>query len=70
VTRALDEPYLNAWARLWTAAKARGVAVSDNDLWIAATAAFRGQTLVTCDRDHVRLAPELPVEVMFFAPPV
>jgi predicted nucleic acid-binding protein len=66
----IDDPYLNAWARLWAAAKARGVAIGDNDLWIAATAAFRGQTLVTCDRDHVRLAPELPVEVMFLAPPV
>jgi predicted nucleic acid-binding protein len=66
----IDDPYLNAWARLWTAAKARGVVLCDNDLWIAATAAVRGQTLVTCDRDHVRLAPELPVEVMFLAPPV
>lgn len=54
----------------WTAAKARGVAVGDNDLWIAATAALRGQALVTCDRDHVRLAPDLPIEVMFLAPPV
>jgi predicted nucleic acid-binding protein len=52
------------------AAKARGVAVSDNELWIAATAVGRRQALVTCDRDHVRLAPELPIEVLFFAPPV
>jgi predicted nucleic acid-binding protein len=66
----IDDPYLNAWAGLWSAAKARGVAISDNDLWIAATAAVRRQTLVTCDRDHVRLAPELPIEVLFFAPPV
>jgi predicted nucleic acid-binding protein len=61
---------LNAWVQLWVAAKARGIAISDNDLWIAATAAGLGQTLVTCDRDHVRLAPVMPVEVVFFAPPV
>lgn len=66
----IDDPYLNAWARLWVAAKERGIAVGDNDLWIAATAAFRGHALVTCDRDHVRLAPDLSVEVMFLAPPV
>jgi predicted nucleic acid-binding protein len=66
----IDDPHLNAWSRLWAAARARGVAVGDNDLWIAATAAVRGQTLVTCDRDHVRLAADLPVEVLFLAPPV
>jgi predicted nucleic acid-binding protein len=66
----LDDPHLNAWVQLWVAAKARGIAISDNDLWIAATAAGLGQTLVTCDRDHVRLAPDMPVEVVFFAPPV
>ncbi len=66
----IDDPHLNEWARLWAAARSRGVALSDNDLWVAATAAVRCQTLVTCDRDHVRLAPELSVEVLFFAPPV
>jgi predicted nucleic acid-binding protein len=66
----IDDPHLNEWARLWVAARSRGVALSDNDLWVAATAAVRRQTLVTCDRDHVRLAPELSVEVLFFAPPV
>jgi predicted nucleic acid-binding protein len=43
---------------------------SDNDLWIAATASSRGHALVTCDRDHQRIAPELPIEVVFLAPPV
>jgi predicted nucleic acid-binding protein len=66
----IDDPHLNEWARLWVAARSRGVALSDNDLWIAATAAVRRQTLVTCDRDHVRLAPELPVEVLYLQPPV
>ena len=52
------------------AARAKGVALSDNDLWIAATASSPGCALVTCDRDHERIAPEMPVEVVFLAPPV
>jgi predicted nucleic acid-binding protein len=66
----IDDPHLNEWARLWVAARRQGIALSDNDLWIAATASARRQVLVTCDRDHVRIAPELGVEVVFFAPPV
>jgi predicted nucleic acid-binding protein len=52
------------------AARAGGVALSDNDLWIAATASVRSQVLVTCDRDHARIARDLPVEVLYLAPPV
>jgi hypothetical protein len=26
--------------------------------------------LVTCDRDHQRIAEEMPVEVVYLAPPV
>jgi tRNA(fMet)-specific endonuclease VapC len=66
----IDDPHLNAWARLWVAAKAHGVAISDNDLWIAATANARRNVLVTCDRDHVRIAPDLGVEVLYLQPPV
>lgn len=66
----LDDPHLNEWARLSTAARTSGVALSDNDLWIAATASVRSQVLVSCDRDHVRIAPDLPVEVLYLAPPV
>lgn len=62
--------YASEWARLRSAAWTGGVAISDNDLWIAATASRREQMLVTCDRDHVRIAPELAVEVLFLAPPV
>jgi predicted nucleic acid-binding protein len=47
-----------------------GVALSDNDLWIAATASVRESVLVTCDRDHVRIAQDLPVEVVYLRPPV
>jgi predicted nucleic acid-binding protein len=62
--------YVDEWARLRVAARATGVAISHNDLWIAATASVRGHVLVTCDRDHVRIAPELPVEVLYLQPPV
>lgn len=66
----IDDSHLDEWARLSARARGKGVAVSDNDLWIAATASVRSCVLVTCDRDHVRLAPDLPVEVLFLAPPV
>jgi predicted nucleic acid-binding protein len=62
--------HIDEWARLRVAARRKGVAISDNDLWVAATASVRRLVLVTCDRDHVRIAPELPVEVLFLAPPV
>jgi predicted nucleic acid-binding protein len=62
--------YVDEWARLWVAARKAGIALSDNDLWVAATASRREQVLVTCDRDHVRIAKELPVEVLYLAPPL
>lgn len=62
--------YANEWARLRTRARKRGIAISENDLWIAATASLREQMLVTCDRDHMRIAPEMPIEVVYVAPPV
>jgi predicted nucleic acid-binding protein len=66
----IDDPHLNEWARLSSAARASGVALSDNDLWVAATASVRSRVLVTCDRDHVRIAPELAGEVLYLRPPV
>jgi predicted nucleic acid-binding protein len=66
----IDDPHVNEWARLSTAARASGVALSDNDLWIAATASVRPSALVTCDRDHLRIAPELGGEVVYLQPPV
>jgi len=62
--------YANEWARLSTTAHRRGIAISENDLWIAATASVRERTLVTCDKDHLRIAPELGGEVIYLAPPV
>lgn len=66
----IDRIYLDEWARLRNAARSRGIAISDNDLWIAATASVRQSVLVTCDRDHVRIAQDLPVEVVYLQPPV
>jgi predicted nucleic acid-binding protein len=63
--RAQDE-----WARLRAAARATGVAIGDNDLWIAATASTRRCALATCDKDHLRIAEKLPVEVVYMQPPV
>jgi predicted nucleic acid-binding protein len=66
----IDDPNLDEWARLSNAARASGVALSDNDIWVAATASVRSHALVTCDRDHVRIAPELGGEVLYLRPPV
>lgn len=62
--------HTDEWARLRSLARAGGIAISDNDLWIAATASVGERVLVTCDRDHVRIAKALPVEVVFLPPPV
>jgi predicted nucleic acid-binding protein len=70
VPLAIDDGDIEEWSRLMAVARAKGVALSDNDLWIAATASSRGHALITCDRDHQRIAPELPIEVVFLAPPV
>lgn len=66
----IEEPELEEWARLRVVAWKRGIAISDNDLWIAATASTCGSPLVTCDRDHLRIAAEMPAEVVYLAPPV
>lgn len=64
----LDYPDLDEWARLRDLAKRSGIAISDNDLWIAATASTRDHPLVTCDQDQVRLDDELPVDVIYLPP--
>lgn len=64
----LDFPGLDEWARIRNLSKMRGISISDNDLWIAATASTRGHPLVTCDKDQLRIEPDLPVPVMYLAP--
>ncbi len=66
----IDNPHVEEWARLSAAARSHGIAIGDNDLWIAATACVREGVLVTCDRDHVRIARDLPVEVVYLQPPL
>jgi predicted nucleic acid-binding protein len=66
----IDDPHLNEWARLSASARSSGVVLSDNDLWVAATAGVGSRVLVTCDRDHLRIAPELGGEVVYLQPPV
>jgi predicted nucleic acid-binding protein len=65
----VDDDALDEWARLRAAARAAGTAIGDNDLWIAA-ASTRRHALATCDRDHLRIARDLPVEVVYLQPPV
>ena len=48
-------------ARTKQQCRARGVALDENDLWIAATCLWLGATLVSRDRDFTRV-PGLPVE--------
>jgi predicted nucleic acid-binding protein len=62
--------FAEEWARLRAAAVASGISIGDNDLWVAATASTHRHPLVSCDRDHLRLAPDLSVEVVYLAPPV
>ncbi|MGA8744578.1 MAG: PIN domain-containing protein [Solirubrobacterales bacterium] len=64
----LDYPDLDEWARLKDLSKRTGIAISDNDLWIAATASTRDCPLVTCDRDQERLEPHLSVPVIYLPP--
>ena len=49
------------YARLKLACKAAGAALDENDLWIAATAAALGATLVTRDKDFTRV-PGLTID--------
>lgn len=62
--------YVDEWARLRVGVKRRGISLSDNDLRVAATANVLGHDLVTCDRDHTRIASHLDVEVLYLQPPV
>lgn len=66
----LDFPDLDEWARLRDVSGRRGLTISDNDLWIAATASTREYPLVTCDKDQFRLDGDLPIEVLYLPPSV
>ncbi len=54
----LDMAVVNECARLRAACRKSGVAVPDNDIWIAATAVARAWPMVSCD-DHFEAIPGL-----------
>jgi predicted nucleic acid-binding protein len=60
----LDGQIVNEWARLRAESLPIGLAIGDNDLWIAATASSYGAALVTCDLDQRRIEHLLP-EVIY-----
>jgi len=64
----LDFPDLDEWARLRDYSKRQGIAIGDNDLWIAATASTRNLDLVTCDEDQKRLDEVLSISVVYLPP--
>lgn len=47
----LDMTIVDRCAELRAACRSKGVTVSDNDIWIAATASTRGWALASCDGD-------------------
>lgn len=56
------ERVLDRYAEFRVLLRARGKALSDNDVWIAACAAAAGATLLTTDRDFEALADVVSVE--------
>lgn len=64
----LDGSILDEWARLKDLSVRSGWNVSDNDLWIAATASTRDYPLVTCDNDQTRIS-DPSLSVLYLAPP-
>ena len=58
------------WASLRFACRRRGIAASENDAWIAATALSLDSVLVSHDRDHLRMqtaVPQLQVLSLLYA---
>jgi len=43
------------WAEMYSALRAAGQTVEQNDLWIAATGSVAGLTLLTADKDFLRM---------------
>jgi hypothetical protein len=63
----LDLAVVDEWARLRDLSESNAWNVSDNDLWIAATASARGFPLVTCDRGQARIA-DPALEIIYLPP--
>ena len=58
---SVPQPAADHYAHLKLACRVSGVALDENDLWIAATTLALGATLVTRDKDFSRVAG-LPIE--------
>ena len=63
------EAITDAWARFHTFLRTRGRVVSDNDLWIAATASAAGAVLLTTDKDCGALVDEGWLDWIYIDPP-
>ena len=59
---SIDGPVVECYGRLRARSKTEGWPMTDNDLWIAATAIAHGWPLVTCDRDFGHIEE---VEVLY-----
>lgn len=64
----LDATVLDKWAHLKEVSVRSGWNITDNDLWIAATASARDYPLVTCDAGQARIAGA-GVAVLHIPPP-
>jgi tRNA(fMet)-specific endonuclease VapC len=59
----VDPDVMRMYATLDSHCKSLGHKMGKNDLWIAATAAAAGATLLTSDRDFDHLPPNLPARI-------
>lgn len=64
----MDASILDEWARLKNLSQRSGWSITDNDLWIAATASTRGYPLVTCDSDQAHIS-DANLTVLHLPPP-
>jgi len=55
---------LNTYAELH-ARNLKGHSIKHNDLWIAASAMARGIPLVSCDKHHLAVAADHPLDLIF-----
>lgn len=63
----VDRVALDTWSELSAECRRGGLNITDNDLWIAATAVSRNLPLASCDADHRRI-DDSRLEVLFLPP--
>jgi tRNA(fMet)-specific endonuclease VapC len=52
----VNERVASIWAEIWKDQRRRGLPVGTNDMWIAATAAAQGLSVLTADVDFANIA--------------